>query len=221
MRMAKQIMPGKGVPFPIEEWPSVLIQGLTILNRNNWFPVMTLMVGNPGETDEDCKATLDLIYEVERRGLFAFFVPSIFTPLHDTRLAAKQGVQESRQLTPAAVADHDEVLEDEHESGAAQLVGSDGMARRRVVVWLWKLRKMNGPNFTWPLLLFASALPEWLMARMGKIYRGKPLTVKSRKELLATIKPQHWKYLRPDNGDLPDGWEPSPAIRTRTLPARR
>ena len=100
VRMAKQIMPGKGVPFPIEEWPSVLIQGLTTLNRHNWFPVMTLMVGNPGETDEDCKATLDLLYEVERRGLFAFFVPSIFTPLHDTRLAAKQGVQESRELTP-------------------------------------------------------------------------------------------------------------------------
>ena len=47
---------------------------------------------------------------------------------------------------------------------------------------------MNGPNFTWPLLLFASALPERLMAKMGKIYRGRPLQVKSRKELLATIK---------------------------------
>ena len=78
----------------------VLIQGLTIFNRNNWFPVMTLMVGNPGETDDDSRATLDLLYEMERRGLFAFFVPSIFTPLHDTRFAAKQGVQESRELTP-------------------------------------------------------------------------------------------------------------------------
>ena len=130
VRMAKQIMPGKGVPFPIEEWPSVLIQGLTTLNRYNWFPVMTLMVGNPGETDEDCKATLDLLYEVERRGLFAFFVPSIFTPLHDTRLAAKQGVQESRRTDAPAVADHDEVLEAEFASRAAQLVGPDGMARR-------------------------------------------------------------------------------------------
>lgn len=35
VRLAKEIMPGKGVPFPIEEWPSVLIQGLTTLNRNN------------------------------------------------------------------------------------------------------------------------------------------------------------------------------------------
>jgi hypothetical protein len=34
--------------------------------------------------------------------------------------------------------------------------------------------------------------------------------VKSRKELLASIKPQHWKYLREDNGDLPDGWDTAP-----------
>jgi hypothetical protein len=47
------------------------------------------------------------------------------------------------------------------------------------------------------------------MARLGKIYCGKLMSVKSRKELLAAIKPQHWKYLRPDNGDLPDGWEPA------------
>ena len=33
------VMPSKGVPFPIDEWPSVVINGLTILNRNNWFPV--------------------------------------------------------------------------------------------------------------------------------------------------------------------------------------
>ena len=51
VHMAKQIMPSKGVPFPIDEWPSVVIQGLTVLNENNRFPAMTLMVGNPGETD--------------------------------------------------------------------------------------------------------------------------------------------------------------------------
>ena len=48
VRMAKQIMPSKGVPFPIEEWPSVVVQGLKTLNDNNWFPAMTLIVGNPG-----------------------------------------------------------------------------------------------------------------------------------------------------------------------------
>ena len=59
--MAKQVMPSKGVPFKIEDWQSVVINGLEVLNRNNWFPMLTLMVGNPGETDEDVMATLDLI----------------------------------------------------------------------------------------------------------------------------------------------------------------
>jgi radical SAM superfamily enzyme YgiQ (UPF0313 family) len=92
VRLAKQIMPSKGVPFPIDEWPSVIVHGLEILNRNNWFPAMTLIIGSPGETQDDVRATIDLILEVERRGLFAFFIPSIFTPLHDTRLADKRGV---------------------------------------------------------------------------------------------------------------------------------
>jgi radical SAM superfamily enzyme YgiQ (UPF0313 family) len=72
VKMAKQIMSSKGVPFSIEDWPSVVLEGLRVLNENNWFPAMTLIVGNPGETDEDVMATIDLIYEIERRGLFAF-----------------------------------------------------------------------------------------------------------------------------------------------------
>jgi hypothetical protein len=207
VRMAKQIMPGKSAPFPIEEWPSVVIQGLTILNRNNWFPVLTLMIGNPGETDADSMATLDLIYEVERRGLFAFFVPSIFTPLHDTRLATQKGVIESREMTALQ---WQILLKCWKMSINAALHSWWGPPAWRIgafLLWLSKLRKINGPAFTWPLLMFTNTFPERLMEKMGKIYRGRPLVVKSRKALLATIKPQHWKYLREDTGDLPDGWE--------------
>jgi hypothetical protein len=75
-------------------------------------------------------------------------------------------------------------------------VGSIGM-------WLYKLRKLNGPNFTWPLLMFSGAVSEKNLQRMGKIYHGKPLQVKTRKELIATLKPKDWRYLRADNGDLP------------------
>ena len=99
-RMAKQIMPSKGVPFRIEDWPSVMIRGLEVMNRNNWFPMLTLMVGNPGETDDDVKATLDLMYEMERRKLFGFLVPSVFTPLEGTRMEHDRGVTETRNLTP-------------------------------------------------------------------------------------------------------------------------
>ena len=124
VRMAKQIMPSKGVPFSIDDWPSVILEGLRVANENNWFPVMTLMVGNPGETDDDSRATLDLLYEIERRGLFAILVPSIFTPLHDTRMEKQHGVTETRQLTPLAVADHHEVLEDGFGPDLQHLVGA-------------------------------------------------------------------------------------------------
>lgn len=207
VRMAKEIMPSKSVPFPIEEWPSVLIQGLTILNRNNWFPVMTLMVGNPGETDADCMATLDVLYEAERRGLFAFFVPSIFTPLEGTALGSRQGVLRSRELTALQWQIMLKCWKMSLKPALHSWWGPMAWRLGALFLWLWKLRRANGPNFTWPLLMFSSAVPESTMANMGKIYPGRRLQIKSRKELLATIKPQHWKYLREDNGDLPDGWE--------------
>jgi len=206
VRMAKMMMPAKASPFPIEEWPSVIIQGLTILNRNNWFPVMTLMIGNPGETDEDVKATLDLIYEMERRRLFAFLVPSIFTPLHDTRMENKKGVTETRELSPLQWQLMMKCWKMNLRPGQYSWWGPTAWRLGAIFYWLYKLRKVNGPNFTWPILMFASALPERVMEKMGKIYRGKPLKIKSRKELLATIKKKHWKHIRPDTGDLPDGW---------------
>ncbi len=131
VRVAKQIMPSKGVPFPIDDWPSVVIRGLEVLNENNWFPAMTLIVGNPGETDDDVKATLDLIYEVERRGLFAFFIPSIFTPLHDTRMEKKKGVTETRQLTPLQWQLMMKCWKMNLRPGSDELVGADGVAHRR------------------------------------------------------------------------------------------
>jgi hypothetical protein len=70
-------------------------------------------------------------------------------------------------------------------------------------LWIWKLRKLNGPGFTWPLLQFSGVLPEKLMGRMRKIYVGKRLRVKSRSELLASISPKLWKHLRHDTGDMP------------------
>jgi hypothetical protein len=213
VRMAKQIMPSKGVPFPIEEWPSVVVHGLSILNANNWFPAMTLIVGNPGETDDDCRATLDLICEVERRGLFAFFIPSIFTPLHDTRMEKAKGVTETRELTPL----HWQLImkcwkmnlrpgQNAWWAPTAWRVGALGL-------WAARLRKLNGPSFTWPLLMFAGVAPERILQHFGKLHAGRPLTIRSRKELLTTIKPHQWRYLRPDTGDLPDGFTAPPPER--------
>jgi hypothetical protein len=210
VRLGRQIMPSKGVPFSIDDWPSVVINGLTVLNRNNWFPAMTLIVGSPGETDEDTKATLDLIYEVERRGLFAFFIPSIFTPLHDTRLEKAKGVTETRQLTPLQWQLMMKCWKMNLRPGQMSWWGPLAWRTGAIGLWLWKLRKLNGPNFTWPLFMFASAFPESLMGRMGRIYLGRPLAIKTRRELLATVRPNQRRFLREDAGDIP---EPEPDLR--------
>jgi hypothetical protein len=204
VRLAKQIMPSKAVPFSIDDWPSIIIRGLEVLNRNNWFPAMTIMVGNPGETEEDVKATLDLVYEVERRGLFAYFIPSVFTPLHDTRMEDQTGVTQTRDLTPLQwqlmMKCWKMNLAASVKTWWAPIVWRTGA----FLMWVFRLRKTNGRNFTWPLQMFAGTISEKMLARMGKIYVGKPLKVKTRKELLSSIKPKFWKHLREDAGDLPD-----------------
>jgi hypothetical protein len=169
---AKQLMPSKAVPFPIDEWPSVVIRGLEILNRHNWFPAMTLIIGSPNETDDDVKATLDVIYEVERRGLFAFFIPSIFTPLHDTRMESTKGVTETNQLTALQWQLMMKCWKMNLRPGQASWWAPTVWRLGGIVLWAWKLRKLNGPGFTWPMFLFAGAMPEWLMARWARSIWG-------------------------------------------------
>ena len=212
VRMAKKIMPSKGVPFPIEDWPSVLLEGLRVLNENNWFPMMTLIVGNPGETDEDVQETLDLIYEMERRGLFAFLVPSIFTPLHDTRMEKQKGVTETRQLTPLQWQLMMKCWKMNLRPGQYSWWGPTAWRVGSIFLWLYKLRRINGPSFTWPLWMFSGAISEKRLAQMGKIYAGKPMQTKSRRELIASLKPYYLQFLRADNGDLPEGYAPPPRV---------
>lgn len=203
VRMARQIMPSKGVPFSIDDWPSVVLEGLRVANKNNWFPMMTLMIGNPGESDQDVRETLDLVYEMDRRGLFAFLVPSIFTPLHDTRMEHQTGVTRTRQLSPLQWQLMMKCWKHNLRPGQYSWWGPLAWRVGSVFMWLYRLRKLNGPNFTWPLMMFAGVAPERALEGIGKIHRGKPLVTKGRRELIASLRPNYLKYLRADNGDLP------------------
>ncbi|HXM09220.1 MAG TPA: radical SAM protein [Terriglobales bacterium] len=203
VRMARQIMPSKAVPFSIDDWPSVVLEGLRVANKNNWFPMMTLMIGNPGESDQDVRETLDLVYEMERRGLFAFLVPSIFTPLHDTRMEHQTGVTRTRQLSPLQWQLMMKCWKHNLRPGQYSWWGPLAWRAGSVFMWLYRLRKLNGPDFTWPLMMFAGVAPERVLERMGKIHIGKPLVTKDRRELIASLRPNYLKHLRADNGDLP------------------
>jgi hypothetical protein len=217
VRMARQIMPSKGVPFSIDDWPSLVLEGLRIANQNDWFPMMTLMVGNPDETDQDVRETLDLVYEMERRGLFAFLVPSIFTPLHDTRMEHQTGVTHTRQLSPLQWQLMMKCWKHNLRPGQYSWWGPLAWRAGSLFMWLYRLRKLNGPNFTWPLMMFAGVAPERILQGLGKIHVGKPLVSKSRRELIASLRPNYLKYLRADNGDLPE----SSGYCADSLPSQR
>jgi hypothetical protein len=92
-------------------------------------------------------------------------------------------------------------------------VGSIGM-------WLYKLRRLNGPNFTWPLLIFSGAVSERRLQRMGKIYTPQPLRTKSRKELLATLRPKELQFLRADFDSVGNIRAPCGKVRPPDEPPR-
>jgi radical SAM superfamily enzyme YgiQ (UPF0313 family) len=60
-RLIRELMAGKVKPFEPEQWPQVVNDGFKILNENNWVPCGTLIIGLPGEREEDVQQTIDLV----------------------------------------------------------------------------------------------------------------------------------------------------------------
>jgi len=60
-KLIKKLMAGKAKPFTPEEWPKVVEDAFHILNENNWVPLATLIIGLPGEEEEDTQLTIDLL----------------------------------------------------------------------------------------------------------------------------------------------------------------
>jgi radical SAM superfamily enzyme YgiQ (UPF0313 family) len=87
VRMFKQHMKGKGYPYRPEQWPDVILNGMQHLNRHNWFPFCTWIIGLPGEQPEDTKQSLDLLFALKDARWIV--VPTLFVPLDDTRLEKK------------------------------------------------------------------------------------------------------------------------------------
>jgi radical SAM superfamily enzyme YgiQ (UPF0313 family) len=192
VRVAQKIMAGKALPFDIKDWPHIVLNGLEILNRNNWFPVCTLIVGSPGETDEDSQATLDLIYEVERRQLHCMWVPSIFTPLVRTRMEHGEGIRETQHLSRLQWQVIMKAWQVSSRVGLQSTWGKVSFGLGALVLWATRLRRVNGPNFTWPLVQFSSVVSDGWLERRGLVYQSRPLPRRTRDELLTTVRPQ-WR----------------------------
>ena len=65
-RLINEVMEGKCKPYKPEDWPEVVINAFQILSDNAWVPCSTLIIGIPGETDEDIQLTIDLVEELTK-----------------------------------------------------------------------------------------------------------------------------------------------------------
>ena len=74
--LMKRYMIGKCRPFEPEAWQETVVSGFGILKRNHWIPCATLIMGLPGETEEDVDMTLELIKKID--GFRSLIVPLFF-----------------------------------------------------------------------------------------------------------------------------------------------
>lgn len=70
-------MNGKCRPFSPERWQDIVVEGFDVCRKNHWVPCGTLIMGLPGESEKDVRATIELVHKLkEHRSLIVplFFV---------------------------------------------------------------------------------------------------------------------------------------------------
>jgi radical SAM superfamily enzyme YgiQ (UPF0313 family) len=97
VRLMKKFMPGKMLPFKPEEWHDVVTKAIEIMNENYIWPLATLIVGLPEETEDDTTATLELVDKLKHSKLF--FVPLLFTSEDECMLREARHM-DLKHLTP-------------------------------------------------------------------------------------------------------------------------
>ena len=75
--LIRKHMPYKVKPFTPEEWPWIVKEAIKLLNENYYFVANTIVVGLPGETDDDVKDTIDLIKSLD--GMATVVAPLLYT----------------------------------------------------------------------------------------------------------------------------------------------
>ena len=86
VRLMKKYMKGKALPYSVDHWPELVVQGVGMMNDNDWWPLCTIMTGQPDETEEDVRATLDLIDDLRNHNVKMFYTPVLFIPLKEAML---------------------------------------------------------------------------------------------------------------------------------------
>ena len=99
VRLMQKYMKGKALPYTVDNWPELVVQAIGKLNDYDWWPLCTIMTGQPDETEDDVIATINLIDDLRTHNAKMFYTPVLFIPLkeailHDSNRANLDGLTE-------------------------------------------------------------------------------------------------------------------------------
>lgn len=199
-RLGAVTMSGKSLPFDIRDWQEIVVEGTNILNENNWFPVYTFIVGLPNETEEDLRQSLDLLHRLKDNKVL--YVPSIFTPLADTRmkdgkpLKSKELSQLQWEFIMTAWKQSRDFGEMRDRSRAYFRIGTK-------LFYHLRGKYVHGESFRWPAMRFAGVPEETLSEHLYLNWDKAPDNQAKPPRLIAKHRKQGLEELRQVNDRQP------------------
>jgi radical SAM superfamily enzyme YgiQ (UPF0313 family) len=88
-RLMRHLMGGKFQPMSDTPWPEIVLSAMKICHEQNWVPTASVMLGLPGENDEDLQETDALITGLIAHNYRFIFAPLLFVPVPATPLERK------------------------------------------------------------------------------------------------------------------------------------
>ncbi len=78
-RLVKRYMPYKMKPYTPEEYPETIRKAVTIMNKNYYYPAITLVVGHPDEEPDEVDMTTDFIKTLSSKdGMKGIVAPLLY-----------------------------------------------------------------------------------------------------------------------------------------------
>jgi radical SAM superfamily enzyme YgiQ (UPF0313 family) len=101
VKIMRKYMKGKALPLKIDGWPQIVREGIAVFNENDIYPLGTIVIGWPGETEKDSSETAVLVDALHDQGAKIFYTPVLFipidrTPLEKSKRATLKGLSQTQ-----------------------------------------------------------------------------------------------------------------------------
>lgn len=187
-RLFDRYMKGKAYPYKSHQWRDVVLKGMEILNRHNWFPFNTFIIGLPGETDEDTKMSLDMLFDL--RDAKGTFVPTLFVPLENTRMQKKDSAK-LIEMTDLQWEFFFTCWKYNLEFWRGGTIKSLKFSLGMPLYYWFLARKLFGAGTKYPLLRFGGVPDRFLRKHLYLDFTGKKRDKRGLKPFVAEIIPEY------------------------------